>query len=92
MIPVWDGKVESCERHLPKLEAATEYQGCGDTVDPTKMRGYPTKAEYSKLGTTGKAEEKKVLYDSNKQMCAVVVLGQETDCRMAPLGKTNVTV
>ena len=79
-MPVWDGKAESCLRYLSQIEALAKYYNCGDALDATKMLNCPTKSEYDALGTTDPNDIAKAkLYKANKQIHAIITLGQKTD-------------
>ena len=90
MIPRWDGKSESCGRYIAKLKAIAMVTGCGDAMDPTKMRDMPTKSQYDTLNRANAADEKKgKLYDANARLAAYLVLGQDSDHGLALLNKTT---
>ena len=87
--PKWDGKQESAGRFLLKFCAMAEYYDCGDALDPTLMSGMVTKSEYDALDqTTTDGKEKAKLWRDNKRLCAIFVLGQDSDHGLALHEKT----
>jgi len=91
-IPKWDGKDASFSRWSAKLTALAELHDCGDAFDKAEMRNCPTRSEYEAFDMTNlsDADKKKVkLYKANKKVCAMLILGQESDHGLAAIEKTK---
>ncbi len=89
-IPKWNGKQDSFSRYHAKIHALAEYYDCGDAFDELKMMGLPKKSEFELLDLT-KQDEKELanLYNANKRMCALIVLGQDSDHGLAMMKRTS---
>ena len=88
----WDGKADSCPRYLVKIRALAEFHSCGDTLDETEMVKCPTVTHFKVLSTqmTRSADEdcQIKLYKLNKRLCAIIMLGQESDHGLAVMEGT----
>ena len=60
-----------------------EYYGCGDALDESEMRNCPNLTEFKILSSNSSRtadEDRKVeLYKMNKHLCAIIMLGQDSD-------------
>ena len=89
-MPDWDRKAESCPEYLSQIEALMEYQDCGDALDAKEMQNCPTITDYETLGTTNPNDIAKAkLYQANKKLCAIIMLGQKTDNGLSVISKTK---
>ena len=89
--PTWDGTDSRSGQYLAKTKALAVYYGYGDTLMASTMRDLPTQSEYALLpvGTTDVLEKKKQkLYDDNKRMAAIIVLGQQSDHGLSMMEST----
>ena len=95
-VPRWDGKKNTAGRYLAKIEAVTELNGLGDALDPTRMKECPTKLQYDSLSSSPNSldptvKEKIRLYKTNVRVCAMIVIGQDSDHGLDHLNKTKST-
>jgi hypothetical protein len=89
-IPYWDGKVESFNVYVSKIEAYAKFMGVGDTLDPVLMANCSTKLEFMVIDVTNPTNIPLVeLYKVNKNLCAIIKLGQGKSNGIALLGKTK---
>ena len=89
-VPKWDGRTESCPRYLVQLEALSGYYGCRDVLDETAIVNFPTKAAYTALDKADDVNKPAIgLYQSNKNMVAIMTLGQGSDHGLAVIKKTK---
>jgi hypothetical protein len=62
----------------------------GDALDPVLMKNCPTCLEFAALDITKSNNQGLTeLYQANKKLCAIIVLGQGKSHGMALLGKTK---
>ena len=88
-IPKWNGKQDSFARYYAKVHALAVYYDCGDAFDVAKMVKLPKKSEYDALDLTKDSDkELAALYNANKQMCTLIVLGQDLDHGLAMINRT----
>ena len=87
--PKWDGKQASAGRYMAQVEATAIYYDFGNAIDSTSV--IPMKGKYDlAVGETNTAEKKtRKLFEENRRICAMVVLGQQTDHWLALLMKTK---
>ena len=89
-IPFWDEKPESYRVYVSKIKAYAKFIGVGDALDPVLMKNCPTWLEFALLDFTRPNNQQLVnLYQANKKLCAIIVLGQGKSHGMALLGKTK---
>lgn len=89
-IPKWDGDASTYSRWQAKTEACAEMWDCADAFDKVAMRNCPTKAEFDALDrNTDDGKKLAKLYQANKRMCAVMVLGQDSEHGLAAIQKTK---
>ena len=89
-IPKWNGKQDSFARYYAKVHALAVYYDCGDAFDVAKMAKLPKKSEYDTLDLSKDPDkELAALYNANKQMCALIVLAQDSDHGLAMIQKTT---
>ena len=89
--PTWDGTDNRSGQYLAKTKALAVYYGYGDTMMAATMKDLPTQLEYTiiPVGTTDTDEKaKRKLYDDNKRMAAIIVLGQQSDHGLAMMEST----
>lgn len=96
-VPKWDGKPDTCPRYIDQFEAVAEMNGMREVLDVALMEsttyGCPTESEYQGMdkstSATDPVKKRIFLYKSNNKMCAVYVLGQETNHGLAKLKDTK---
>ena len=90
-IPKWNGKQETFARYAAKVHALAVYYECGDAFEETAATKLVTKAQYDAIAdkTTGTGKQQADLYNANKRMCALIVLGQDSDHGLATIQKTT---
>ena len=89
-IPKWNGKQETFARYAAKVHALAVYYECGDAFEETAGTKLVTKTQYESISdkTTGIGKQQADLYIANKRMCALIVLGQDSDHGLATIQKT----
>ena len=92
-MPKWNGKSSTCARYLDQFEAVAEYYDGGDALDPVLMANCPTKGEYEALVAKANPDDNDKmmmkLYRANKRLCAIYVIGQESNHGLAQLKNTK---
>ena len=89
-VPKWDRKAASCGRYISKLTVLAVYYNCGNAMDKKKMEDCPTLTEYEALDSSKPDDKKKEeLFNANRRMCAIMVLGQDSDHGLAVIEKTK---
>ena len=84
--PTWDGTGDKSGQYLLKTKVLAVYYGYVDTLEQTIMATAPTKSEYDAftVGTVIPAEVAKIkLYEDNRKMAAIIILGQTSDHGLA---------
>jgi hypothetical protein len=77
-----------------KTKALAVYYGYGDTLEQTTMATAPMKLEYDAftVGTAVPAKVAKIkLYEDNRKMAAIIILGQTSDHGLAMMESTITT-
>ena len=91
-VPKWDGKAKFCPRYLAKIKALAEYYNCGDALDEAEMKNCPNLTEFKLLSSNSSRtadEDRNIeLYKMNKRLCAIIVLGQDSDHRLVAMDGT----
>ena len=92
-IPKWNGKQETFAWYAAKLHALAVYYKCGDAFEEAVMAKLVTRSQYDSIinKTMGARKQAADLYNANKQMCALIVLGQDSDHGLAMMNKTTLT-
>ncbi len=73
----WDGKTESFGVYVSKIEAYAKFLDMGDVLDTDLMQNFPTKLEFVVLDVTSPNNQQLAeLYWANKELCAIIMLGQ----------------
>ena len=92
--PTWDGTGDKSGQYLLKTKALAVYYGYGDTLEQTTMATVPTKSEYDAftVGTVVAAKVAKIkLYEDNRKMTVIIILGQMSDHGLAMMESTITT-
>jgi len=76
--------------YVSKIEAYAKFMGIGDALDPVLMVNCPTKLEFAVIDITSPTSMPLVeLYKANKNLCAIIALGQGKSHGIDLLGKTK---
>ncbi len=78
-IPKWNRKQETFVWYAAKVHVLAVYYECGEAFEEAAMAKLVTKSQFDGIvdktkGTTGKRQAD--LYNTNKQICALIVLGK----------------
>ena len=92
-ISYWDGKTKSFRVYVSKIEAYVKFVGMGDALDPVLMKNCPTWSEFVVLDVMRPNDQQLVkFYLANKNLCAIIMLGQGKSHGIALLGKTKMMI
>ena len=91
-IPKWNGKPETFPRYAEQIEVLALYYDLGKVMIKTEMSACPTKSVYNgldKTSTDPNVIQQIKLYKGNNRLCAIFVLGQQSNLGLAAMKATK---